>query len=237
MKLNILYRIFKQCDLRVLSKLTINLGLRGLISLNRFKKRLKKNKPFFPAFLAVSITDKCNLSCRGCWVSQSESSKQLSYEQLDNIVKTAKKYGSYFFAILGGEPLLHPQIFEIMEKHSDCYFQLFTNGTMLTEKTALKLRSLANVSPLISIEGLEKETGHRRGDEKVFQKSVDAVINCVNQKLFTGVATSICKTNFDELVSEKFLNFLIKKGVHYVWYYIYRPVGKDPAPDLAITEE
>ena len=30
---------------------------------------------------------------------------------------------------------------------------------------------------------------------------------------------------------------MIGKGVHYLWYYIYRPVGTDPAPELALSEK
>ena len=129
--------------------------------MNAFEKRLAKNEPFFPAFLMVSVTETCNLACKGCWVSRG-GRKQLTIKQLDGIIREGKKHGSYFYGILGGEPLLYKGLLEVMEKHSDCYFQLFTNGILITEEVAMRLKKLGNVTPLISIEGLEEESGQRR---------------------------------------------------------------------------
>jgi hypothetical protein len=39
------------------------------------------------------------------------------------------------------------------------------------------------------------------------------------------------------LVTEAFIQTLIQKGIHYLWYYIYRPVGPQPCPDLSLTRE
>ena len=61
-----------------------------------------------------------------------------------------------------------PQIFK---KHSDCYFQLFTNGTLLTPEVAETLRQCANVTPLISFEGDEQVADVRRGGKDVFQSA------------------------------------------------------------------
>jgi hypothetical protein len=51
------------------------------------------------------------------------------------------------------------------------------------------------------------------------------------------VATSVCRSNFDELVTERFLRDLIERGVLYMWYYIYRPVGPEPCPELTLSAE
>ena len=51
-----------------------------------------------------------------------------------------------------------------------------------------------------------------------------------------GVATSVCQTNID-LVDESWLRRLIDLGVHYAWFYTYRPIGPKPCPELALTPE
>jgi len=99
------------------------------------------------------------------------------------------------------------------------------------------LRKSSNVTPVISIEGLEQESDTRRGGHDVYRNSMLALDNCRNEGLITGVATSICKTNIDELLSDEFVDDLLKKGIHYLWYYIYRPVGPDPAPELVLSPE
>ena len=59
----------------------------------------------------------------------------------------------------------------IFNKHQDCYFQLFTNGTLLNEKKAEQLRKCANVTPLISFEGDEYVADIRRGGKEVYSKT------------------------------------------------------------------
>ena len=50
----------------------------------------------------------------------------------------------------------------------------------------------------------------------------------------TGVASSLCRSNLEDLASEVFIDELIRRGVHYLWFYLYRPVGAVPAPELCL---
>ncbi|MDM8160843.1 radical SAM protein [Labilibaculum sp. K2S] len=229
-------RILKQVDARLLWKLGYNLGWKGMKAVSKHKKRLK-NGELYPAFLMISITDNCNLNCQGCWVTINNQSKGMDMETLENIIVSSKKKGSYFFGLLGGEPLMYPHLMEVIERHPDCYFQMFTNGTLLTDEVAQKLRKLGNVSPLISVEGLQDVSDIRRGASNVYGRTMTGIEASTRNKLFTGVATSVCKSNFKDLVSEEFVNSCIKKGIHYLWFYIYRPVGERPNTDLALSEE
>lgn len=229
-------RILAGCSWRVQRNL-LRFTLNGHRTVRAFEQRIREGKPFFPAFLMLSITNQCNLRCRGCWVSQTKPSCQLSLNQIQGIIDTAAKYGSYFFGILGGEPLFYPELLTIFRKNPKVYFQLYTNGTMLDEKIAGELAKLGNVTPLISIEGLETESRRRRGRDDVFARSISGLEAAVRAKLFTGVTASINMKNFDELVSRDYLDFLVSKGVHYIWYFIYRPCGPDPDCSNALDRE
>jgi len=229
-------RILTEIDRRLLFKLAYNMGWKAMRAISKYKKRLKKGE-LFPAFLMISVTDQCNLSCQGCWVKIDNTSKGMNPETLNNIINSSKAKGSYFFGILGGEPIMYPHLLDVIAKHNDCYFQLFTNGTLLTNEIAQKLRTLGNVTPLISIEGLEDVSDIRRGANKVYNRSMSGIEASTANKLMTGVATSVCKSNFDDLVSEEFIQKCIKKGIHYLWYYIYRPVGSNPCNELALSED
>jgi len=231
-----LKQLLLKTDKKCLYKFVYNLGIKGVFSLNRFKKRLK-NGDFFPAFHFISVTDDCNLNCQGCWVTGKKSNARMEPAMLDKIISQSKEKGSYFFGILGGEPLMYKPLFEVFKKHSDCYFQLFTNGTLLTPNIAKDLRKLANVSPLISFEGDMKVADIRRGGKDVYKKAQAAIDNSTQAGLVTGVAMSVCKSNLELAFSEDFINDLIKRGVLYLWYYIYRPVGKDATVELALSQE
>jgi len=223
-------------DKRCLYKFIVNMGIKGSMAFARFQKRQKKGE-FFPAFNFISVTDDCNLHCQGCWVVGKENNARLKPEQLNRIVEETKKAGSYFFGILGGEPLLYKPLPELFQKHSDCYFQLFTNGTLITPEVAEMLRKSANVTPLISFEGDELVADGRRGGKNVFQLANQGIENCVNAGLITGVAISVCKSNLKMALSAEFINSLIKRGVSYLWYYIYRPVGLNPTYELALSKD
>ena len=228
-------RIFKEVGPELRKIMFKNFCLKSAKTIKRFQKERCKDF-YFPAFLFLSITNRCNLRCKGCWVSPTPPN-DMPIEQINKIIDDAKRQGRFFFGILGGEPLLHSELFSIFETHPDCYFQLFTNGTLLTKETAQKLKSVGNVTPLISLEGLEEESDSRRGGDNVFNTAIQGIENCTELGLFTGVASSICKSNYDELVNKKFIDFLISKKVHYMWYYIYRPVGPIPSPEKALSKE
>ena len=56
-----------ETDKRLLWKLAWNMGFKGMLSVEKHKRRLKRGE-VFPPFLYVSIINSCNLRCQGCWV-------------------------------------------------------------------------------------------------------------------------------------------------------------------------
>lgn len=228
-------RVLLETDKRLVWKAIWNFGVKGMRSVQKHKARLKRGE-FFPPFLYVSIVNSCNLRCQGCWVDVAAKQSKIEVAAMDRLITEAKAMGNSFFGILGGEPFMHPEILAIFRNHPDCYFQVFTNGHFITDEVARELRRCGNVTPLISIEGNEIISDERRGREEVFSKSMQGIQNCLKHKVMTGVCTSLCQTNF-ELLSEKWLDRLIEMGVMYTWFHIYRVIGPDANPQLALTPE
>jgi MoaA/NifB/PqqE/SkfB family radical SAM enzyme len=228
-------RMLGETDRRLLWKFAYNFGYKGMRSVQLFKKRLKQGI-HFPPFLYISIINSCQLRCQGCWVDVDKPREMISLEEMNRLINDAKAHGNSFFGILGGEPFMHPQLLDILAAHPDCYFQIFTNGQMITDKIAARLREIGNATPLISIEGSEVISDQRRGRLNVLNRTLAGLENCRRHKLIIGVATSVCQTNF-ELVSEPWLKRLIEMGVHYVWFHTYRVVGPKPASHLALRPE
>jgi MoaA/NifB/PqqE/SkfB family radical SAM enzyme len=162
---------------------------------------------------------------------------QLDVEAVCRLISQAKTQGNRFFGILGGEPFLHPGLLEILERNPDSYFQIFTNGQCITPKIAARLRELGNATPLVSIEGREVISDQRRGNVEVFARTLRGLEACLKEGLLTGVSTSLCQTNIEELLTERWLGELISRGVHYAWYHTYRPVGPKMNPQLGLSPE
>ena len=229
------WRVFRQTPVRLQWKFVRNFCWPNVWNMRRFERRQRKGEPFFPAFNMISVTETCNLACSGCWVTRG-GRKSLTIGQLDGIIRESKRHGSRFFGILGGEPLMYRGLSDLFEKHDDCYFQLFTNGTLLTDDIAHRLCKAGNVTPLISIEGLEQESDRRRQASDVYLRTLQGVRACRKAGLIFGIAASICQSNFDELVSRQHIERVAQEGAAYLWYYIYRPVGADAHPEVALTE-
>lgn len=229
------YRLMRETDRRLLWKFAYNFGLKGMWSVHQFKKRLKRGI-HFPPFLFISIINSCQLRCQGCWVDVASPRQMIERDDLNRIIRDAKQHGNSFFGILGGEPFMHPHLLDVLAEHPDCYFQIFTNGQLITDEVAARLRQIGNATPLISIEGREIVSDERRGGRDVYDKTMQGLRNCIKHRLITGVASSICKTNID-LVSEAWLQELVNLGVHYAWFHTYRVVGPNPTPSLALTPD
>src|SRR5204863_1344010 len=229
-------RVLFETDKQLLWTPAWNMGWKGMLSVEKHKRRLKKGE-VFPPFLYVSVINSSNLRRQGCWVDVAAKQETIKPDAMHQLIREAKEMGNVFFGIVGGEPFMHPQLFEILEAHPECYFQVFTNGQFITDEKAKRLRQLGNVTPLISVEGNQIVSDVRRGRAGVLSKTMQGVQNCLNNKVFTGVCTSLCQSNIDDLLTEPWIDRLIDMGVMYTWFHVYRPMGPDANPELSLTPE
>ncbi|MCF7762076.1 MAG: radical SAM protein [Verrucomicrobia bacterium] len=234
MLLKLASRILRTADTRCLAKFAWNFGVKGALSVERFKRRAQRGE-YFPAFLYISLINSCNLRCQGCWVDVESPRESIDLEALNRLISEARAHGNTFFGILGGEPFMHPDLMTLLGAHPDCYFQVFTNGQFITEEIAEGMRRFGNVTPLVSIEGREIVSDERRGRKDVFGKTMRGLQNCLHAGVLTGVATSVCQSNIDDLLTEAWIRELIDFGAHYVWFHTYRPVGPKMNQELALT--
>ena len=229
-------RTIRSTDARLLWKFAYNFGYKGVRSVQRFKKRLQRGVTF-PPFLYISITNSCNLRCQGCWVDVDKPQHLISVDDMNRLINNAKQHGNSFFGILGGEPFMHPDLIQILKAHPDCYFQIFTNGHPITDAMARQLHEAGNATPLISVEGTASISDTRRGRAGVLNRTLEGIRASIRHGLITGVATSVCQSNIDDLVREQWIDELIAMGVHYCWFHTYRVVGPVANPQLALTPE
>lgn len=230
------WRMLAETDKRLVAKLAWNMGVKGMLSVQRHKARLKRGE-VFPPFLYISVINSCNLRCQGCWVDVAGKQQTMAPEAFDRLLREARAMGSSFFGIVGGEPFMHGQLLPMLSNHPWAYFQVFTNGQFITDERAREMRRLGNVTPLISVEGSEIVSDQRRGRANVYSRTMQGLHHCLKHKLLTGVCTSVCRTNIDDLLNERWIDRLVEMGVLYTWFHIYRPMGPDACPDLCLTPE
>ena len=222
------------CKKKIAENFFINYMLMQKDKRERFFKKYG-----FPApdLFVISPTMRCNLKCIGCYSANYNKKDVLDFDTIDRIFTEAENIGIYFVVVSGGEPFIRDDLLDLFAKHNDIYFQVYTNGTFLSDPNLVKeLSKLGNVFPCISVEGFEKETNVRRGDG-VFGKIMAAMANLRNYGVPFGFSATVTKYNNELLVSEEFIDFYEKQGCILGWYFNYIPVGRDPDTSLMPTPE
>jgi len=114
--------------------------------------------------LRISLTEHCNFRCTYCMppegLSASPRSSHLTLDRLEQIVRTTCDMGVDRYRLTGGEPMLRPDILEIVERlraiETVRELSMTTNGSLLAHKAvALRAAGLDRVN--ISLDSLDKE--------------------------------------------------------------------------------
>ncbi|MBW1680647.1 MAG: radical SAM protein [Deltaproteobacteria bacterium] len=208
-----------------------------LVGTNKRKAFSEQNDGFYPpGFFVISPSMKCNLNCYGCYAGYYRKNAELRFEEIDRTLSEAKEMGIYFCVVSGGEPLFHPRIFDIFERHNDVIFHMYTNGSLIDEETCRRMARVGNVIPAISVEGFEKETDERRGKGH-FARVMKAMDLLREARILFGFSATLTRQNTELLNSDRFVDFMIEKGCVLGWYFMYVPIGREPNLDIMPTPE
>ncbi|QDU61022.1 Antilisterial bacteriocin subtilosin biosynthesis protein AlbA [Planctomycetes bacterium Pan216] len=229
------YRMATQIPIGVAAKAAYLCALKGMRAVWLYKRALKKGE-LFPPFMFVALTDTCNLRCEGCWVEKEGTAHYMPTADLLRMIENGKRRGANYYTLLGGEPFMHKGIWEAFRKHRDCYFQVITNGMFFNEKNVKELRRLGNVTPLISIDGMEANNDQRRG-KGVFESATSKMKLLRDAGILFGIATTTTGKNMTEVMTDEYLEYWIRQGAMYIWYYVYRPVGEHPHPEYCMSRD
>ena len=207
----------------------LNANIIGWPIQEKFRKKYNCNIPWA---ILLDPTSACNLHCTGCWAAEYGNKLNLSFEEIDSIIRQGKELGVYMYIYTGGEPLVRKNdLIRLCEKHSDCQFLAFTNATLIDESFADDMLRVKNFIPAISLEGFETATDGRRGNG-VYQKVVRAMNILKEKKLPFGISACYTSQNLDSISSDTFLDQLVEWGARFIWYFHYMPVGNDAVPAL-----
>ena len=226
-------RLLDEVDPNVLKTTALNLGfeafMHGTKTIHKSRKKYQCNVPWL---ILMDPTSACNLHCTGCWAAEYGNRLNLTFDEMDKVVTQGKELGVYLYMFTGGEPLVRKKdLIRLCEKHNDCAFLSFTNGTLVDEAFCADMKRVGNLYLAISLEGFSEVNDLRRG-EGVFGKVMHAMDLLKENGLIFG--TSICYTskNYRSVTSDEFVELMIEKGCRYALYFHYMPVGNDASVEL-----
>ena len=154
------------------------------------------------------LTEGCNLKCRHCWIAPKYQSPDKSFPSLDpdlfrSIIEQAKPLGLSGVKLTGGEPLLHPDIHEILDtvRSEGLRLTVETNGILCTPELAEEMKTTSeNPFVSVSIDGADAATHEWvRGVDGCFEAALEGVRNLVNAGFRPQIIMAVMRRNKEQM--------------------------------------
>lgn len=188
----------------------------------------KPQKLIAPFLVVWDYTNRCNLNCKHCYANANERIKdELNTEQRKYIINKLADAGVVAIAFSGGEPLVCKDFFEIANyaHKKGIYVSVATNGTLITKNVAELLKNNGVDYIEISLDHSNpKMHDEFRGIKGVWKKTIDGIKNCVSVGLYTCIAVTVTKFNYNDVPN--ILKLASKLKVRRVIAFNFIPTGK-----------
>jgi radical SAM protein with 4Fe4S-binding SPASM domain len=185
--------------------------------------------PFLSAPTSVDlfITNRCNLNCVHCFSSrENQALRELSIEEVRSVLDQLEKLGVLELRISGGEPLLHPQIDEILMTLKDRRLRrvILTNGILLDEEKARLLKE-SGVTPTLSVDDSDAE-GHDlfRGVKGSFQRTTEALRLLQENAVEYGINSCLHRRNLNN--HRKIIELAVRYGASRIAFLDLKPSSR-----------
>ena len=161
----------------------------------------------YPLSATIELTERCNLSCRHCFINQAAGDAhikkaELTTDQWKSILNQMADSGTMFLLITGGEPLLRPDFPEIFvhARQLGMIVSLFTNGTLLSPNLVNLLAGFGLPSIEISLYGATPQTYEKiTGVKGSYQRCIHGINLAIERGLRLNLKSVILTLNHHEL--------------------------------------
>jgi hopanoid biosynthesis associated radical SAM protein HpnH len=155
----------------------MEMSMRQSLKLGAFlaKNKIRHNEKF-PIVMELEPLFACNLKCNGCGKIQQPAALLKQRMPVEQAVNAVMECGAPMVSIAGGEPLMHPQLDEIVQQllDRDIIVLVCTNAILLP-KHLHRFKPHRNFSWMIHIDGLQERHDESVSKEGVFDQAVEAV--------------------------------------------------------------
>lgn len=130
--------------------------------------------------MAAFVTTRCNLRCRMCGVcdySATDNIPELSTDEWLRVVDSGVKLGMMLFSIGGGEPMLRPDLYQIIRhaRNQGVSVHLCTNGLLLNSENVAKLRESKVNTVSVSLESPVAEVHEMLRGKGTYHPTVEGI--------------------------------------------------------------
>jgi radical SAM protein with 4Fe4S-binding SPASM domain len=176
----------------------------------------------YPDIIFWEITNKCNLRCKNCYNSN-HINLQSSFESKDKVIDFLNKIPEKItVGFGGGEPLMVPYFFEVLQSlyNKNIKHHFTTNGLLLDESVADQIKYLGVSRVTVSLDGLKINHEYLRGAQ-TFDISLKAIEMLVKRGVTVYIGMTITRLNYNDILPIAKLGKEL--GVSVVSYFRYIP--------------
>jgi len=152
---------------------------------------------------AWNITRTCNLKCVHCYSNSEEKaySGELTTDEGKNLITDLAGFNIPALLFSGGEPLVRKDIWELAEhaKKEKLRLTLSTNGVLIDEQTARRIKDIGFTYVGISLDGIGGVNDRFRGKKGAFEKAMRGFKNCVKVGQKVGLRMTLTRHNYENL--------------------------------------
>jgi len=168
-----------------------------------------------------NVGRRCNLRCVHCYSHSRdhEYSGELTLDQGLRMIDDLADFGVPVLLFSGGEPLLHPNIFELIAhaRSRGLRAVISTNGTLITPELAGKLKNLGLSYVGVSLDGLQETNDRFRGVPGAFTRALDGIRHCQAAGIKVGLRFTINRRNVQDIPG--IFNLLERENIPRVCFY------------------
>ncbi|OEH84700.1 putative heme d1 biosynthesis radical SAM protein NirJ1 [Desulfuribacillus stibiiarsenatis] len=186
-------------------------------------------------------TKTCNLKCVHCYAA-SENIKyegELSTDEAKVFIDDLANFKVPVLLFSGGEPLVRPDTFELAEYAASKGIRVTysTNGLLIDKDVAKRMKQIGVGYVGISFDGIGAVHDEFRGLPGAFEKSLQAVKNCIEVDQKVGLRFTINQHNYRQL--HEIFDFLEEENIPRACFYhlVYSGRGNEMVNDDLTHEE
>jgi len=150
-----------------------------------------------------NLIRRCNLACKHCYATSADIdfAGELSTEEIYAVMDDLKSFGVSVLILSGGEPLLHPDIFDISRRAKDMgfYVGLSSNGTLITDSNIKDIDSIGYDYVGVSLDGMRDTHDFFRRKQGAFNESIKGIRLCQDIGIKVGLRFTLTQDNAGEL--------------------------------------
>jgi 12,18-didecarboxysiroheme deacetylase len=151
-----------------------------------------------------NCTRRCNLACIHCYAGSNvgcTAADDLSHAEALALIDDLARFGAPVLLFSGGEPLMRPDLPELARRAVAAGMRavVSTNGTLIDDAMAVRLKEAGISYAGISLDGLEATHDHFRGVRGSFRRTLEGIRACQRAGLKVGLRLTITRHNVDEI--------------------------------------